>query len=389
MVRGSLGNQPRTPDAASTTGVVVVCNVVAIATFLVLPTVVDGAERSLHFTDRDVGFLSAINMAGSMVSAIGAKFWVRRVPWARAVRTALLGLACANALSLVFQDRGGFLALQCVAGFFGGSLYSLTLTVLSDTRQPDRNFGLAVAAQVVFQVMGLLAGPTLLAVGGIDVLLTGFALLCLLALPLARFVPDRGRRVSAQVTFAALLGARTLLALMGCFFFLLNAGCYWTYVNDMGHSAGLGEQQIASGLALGVSAGLLGALLASWIGARFNRNASLAIGALLIVAAAWLLAGPLTIAEFTLSSALFNFAWNYSLSYQYAAVNATDPSGHSVAVAPAFHTAGAALGPAIAALLVTPSHYTSVIWLVDAGAIVSLVCFLASARLANAARTHN
>jgi predicted MFS family arabinose efflux permease len=195
---------------------------------------------------------------------------------------------------------------------------------------------------------------------------------------LAGYLPICGRSVSAAVTFAGVLHLKTLLALMGCLFFLLNTACYWTYINSIGQHAGLNEWQIAKSLAIGTSAGLFGALLASWCADRFGRNGPLTIGTLIIIAAAWLLAGPMSLWQFTVSNVLFNFAWNYSLAYQYAAVNAADASGHGVALAPAFHTTGAAAGPAIAALLIAPGEYASVLWLIDVGVILSMGCFLAS-----------
>jgi predicted MFS family arabinose efflux permease len=375
------GRVPRsTPDTNSpgTIAATAILNVVGTAGFLVLPTVVEGAQLSLHMSDREVGVLSALGMAGGMVSAIVAKSWVRRMAWPVAARAALLGLIVTNIGCMLFHARLPFLALQGLAGFFAGSLYSLTLIVLSDSVNPDRNFGFAIAAQVVFQVIGLLAGETLLRLGGINSLLAIFAILDALSLLLLRYLPDRGRAVPATVTFRTLLRASTALALGGCFFYLLNAACYWTYIPIIAQRAGLGAQTIANSLAIGVSGGFFGALAASWFGTRYHRNWALAIGAILTVAAVGLLIGRFGVIEFTVSAALYNFAWNYSLAYQYAAVNATDSSGHSVALAPAFHTAGAAAGPAIAALLLTPQDISIVIWLMDIGALASLGCFLAS-----------
>ncbi len=271
-----------------------------------------------------------------------------------------------------------FYLLQALAGFFAGSLYSLSLTILSDGENPDRNFGIAVAAQVILQMSGLLLGPALLHLAGINSLLGLLAILSVLSLPLTVPLPERGRVVPATMKLRVLLRGSTTLTLFGCFFYLMNATTFWTYIAIIAQRGGLGEQQIASGLAIGVSAGFLGALGASWVGTRIHRNWSLTIGALVTLAAASMLVGPLPIAKFASSCFLYNFAWNYSLTFQYAAVNATNPSGHAVAMAPAFHTAGAAAGPAIAALLITPTDLAVVFWLVGAGVVASWMCFLSA-----------
>lgn len=356
-------------------------NVVGCAGFLILPALVQGAQQTLHMNDREVGVLSAVAMVGSVLSSLLATSWVRRLNWRAAARVALLGMLVSYGLSILFHQRLPFYLLQALAGFFAGSLYSLSLTILSDGEKPDRNFGIAIAAQVILQMSGLLLGPALLHRAGINSLLGLLAILSVLSLMLTVPLPTRGRAVSPIVKLNVLLRGSTTLALFGCFFYLMNATTFWTYIAIIAQRGGLGEQQIATGLAIGVTGGFVGALGASWVGTRIHRNWSLTIGAFTTIAAASMLIGPLPVVRFTLSCLLYNFAWNYSLTFQYAAVNDTNPSGHAVAMAPAFHTAGAAAGPAIAALMITPKDLAVVFWLVDAGVVASWTCFLIAARV--------
>lgn len=358
-------------------------NVVAVAEFCILPTVVAGTQLSLNFSAREVGVLSALFMAASVIGSTLSKFWIRRVSWPAAARLTLLGMAAANALCLVFHEREAFLALQCVAGFFGGSLYSLTLTVLADGKTPDRDFGIVIAAQVVFQGGGLMAGPLLLRTGGINAVLTLFIVLCAASLFVTGLLPIRGRTVAGRVALRSILTPWALTALAGCFCFFLNTGCYWTFIELIGHDAGFSEAQIARYLVIGVGAGFIGAVTASVLGARYPRNALLGVGAIMIVVSVGLLAGHVGVMEFVISSCLLNFSWNFSVAYQYAAVNAVDTTGYAVALAPAFHGAGAAVGPAIAALLVAPQQYGSVLWLVAGGSMLSFACFVVASAIRN------
>jgi MFS transporter, DHA1 family, inner membrane transport protein len=362
-------------------GAVVALNVIGIATFDVLPTVVEGAQQSLHFSESDIGVLSAMIMAGSAIGSVLAKYWVRRLDWRLAARIALLGTVAGNALSIVLHERLAFVALQFVAGFFAGSLYALTLTILSDGDEPDRDFGIVIAAQVAFQAIGLFAGPALLHLNGIDAILAAFVALTAAGFLIVGRVPRRGRHVPDSVDFRALLRPGTLLALLGCSFFLLSAGCYWTYVALIGHDAGFDEEHIARSLVVGVAAGFVGALTAAAIGSRLPRNAMLMLGMAMVVAAVLLLLGHASLVAFVTSCCLFNFSWNFSVAYQYAAVNSVDASGRGVSLAPAFHGAGASIGPAIAALFVAPHLYGSVMWLVSGGAVLSVLCFLLATRI--------
>jgi predicted MFS family arabinose efflux permease len=171
------------------------------------------------------------------------------------------------------------------------------------------------------------------------------------------------------------------LALLGCFLFFFNVGVVWTYLAPLAQAAAFDADAIGNGLAIGVAFGVPGALLAAWCGDRYSRIAMIGLGAAATVLALWLLRGTPTFAAFVVAAAIYNLAWNFSLSFQYAAVNAIDESGRAVAVAPAFHGAGAAVGPAAGALLVD-SHGLAVVLLIGAAAVVlSALLFAAGARL--------
>ena len=380
MLRGNSSGR----DALDQPGVIavaVVFSFVSMAGFLVLPQLVEGVVTSLHFSARQVGWLSAVSAAGSMVSALAATLWVRRVSWRRAACLTLAGIALANVVAMSWHRAAVFFPAEFFAGICGGSLYSLALTILSDGTRPDRSFGYAVATQVAFQVVGLAAGPWVLRTGGLNGLLAVFALLAVLTLALVRIIPRAGREVPITHTRLRRLNPSTLLALAGCFLFFFNVGCYWTYVELIGTAAGLTAQSVASALSIGVGIGILGALLASWMGERGGRLQWIGWAALLSVCAALLLLGKVGWLAFALSAVLYNIAWNLSLSYQYATVNAVDGTGIGVAAAPAFHSAGAAAGPALTAVLIVPGHHAVVIWLVCASVLASLGCFTAAGAL--------
>ncbi len=367
-------------DRASTVAAAVSLSVIGAATFLILPQFIQGAVADLHFSDRQVGFLSSLVMGGTTLSAIAATFWVRRFPWRRAALIAVVGVTTSSTLSLYCHESMAFMWLQCLSGFFGGSLYSLALTVLSDSRHADRHFGFAVAAQVAFQVVGLLVGPSMLQAGGINSFLVLFILLYLVAGLLALLLPQSGDRLEPRGQRSKLWTRSTLLALAGCFLFFFNIGCYWTYVELIGIGAGIGEQRIAVGLAIGVAFGIAGALCASWLGNRRGRLLPIGASALLTVGSVLPLLNHIGLAGFVGSAVVYNFVWNLSLTYQYSTVNAVDRSGRGVAAAPAFHAAGGSAGPAAAALLIGPGDYRAVILLVAASVLLSYACFALASR---------
>jgi len=366
----------------------IVISVLSMATFLVMPVVVGASVAALGLSDAAVGALGAAVAGGIAVSAALMMFLVRRLPWRLTLRVALLVMALANALSMLVPQVPLFLLLQFVAALGGGTAYALALTILSDSSQPDRCFGFSVAAQVAFQVIGMVLLSRLASGFGLDALLLVFVLLQLCALLLTHKVPRApGLVLTARHGGAVLRRPAVLLTLCGCLLFFFNVGVVWTYLERIADAAGFDAATIGWYLALGVACGIPGALLAAWWGDRSGRLLPLALGTLGTVGALMLLSENMGTPAFAAGVALYNLAWNFSLAFQYAAVNAVDTSGRAVAAAPAFHGLGGALGPAAAAALVGAWGLAVVDALAIAAVLLSLLLFWLGLKLKDSAIT--
>jgi predicted MFS family arabinose efflux permease len=368
----------------------VTISVVAIATFLLLPPFIEAAVNDLHYTEKQLGILSAVLAAGTTLASVTATLWIRRSSWRFAATAGLLGLILANGASIFVRDFLPFTALQGFIGFCGGSLYSLALTVLSDGRRPDRFFAYAVGAQTIYQILGLLAGPFFVHHGGVDAMLVLFAGLGVLGLSLARFLPVHGRSgeagaaassTAASGTGGGLLSWPVVLALAGCFLFYFNVGALWTYVERIGTTAGLPLGAVSNALAFSTAASMAGVFYAMWLGARRGFLMPIAASAIAIVVSVALLTGNLQMPAYVLSAVIYGIAWNVSITYQYSTVNLVDASRRGVALAPAFHNAGGAAGPAVAAIFVTEHDHGGVLWLVTGSVLLSWLCFQVSYQL--------
>jgi predicted MFS family arabinose efflux permease len=350
--------------------------VTAFATFLVLPLFVGAAAESLGLNQQEVGFMASAVASGAVISSLAMIFIVRRLPWRTTAVTALCLMLLSMTASLYTEDAGVFMVLQGVAALGGGAVYSLALTALSDRTYADRGFGLSIAAQVGFQVVGMLALPQLLGAAGFDGMLGLFIAMELFGLLAVVWLPKSGRVLPAQRAEGSIFTAPVMLSLGGCFFFFFNVGAVWTYLERMAVLSEFDPQSIGNGLAIGVFMGIPGALLASWCGDRFGRVGPLALGTAGTVLAVMLLGSGMQYATFVAAVALYNFVWNFSLAFQYSAVNAVDSSGSGVAAAPAFHGAGVAVGPAVAALYVTQDNLAAVNVVAAVGVLVSLLLFV-------------
>lgn len=367
-------DRPRNPGALLL-ALAVVLNVIGPSTFNVLPLLVEGAEHSLGFSDRQIGVMSFAISLGSGASALVAGLWVRSVRWPRAAFIALGGVVVANALAALMQDYWLFVLLQGIAGFFGGSVLCLSATILSDRHDSARAFGIGVAAQVLFQVLALLTGPALFRWAGLSGLLIMLAGLAALAMPLAPLFPAHGRAVPSEGVPKALLRPAVLIGLAAYCIFFVNAGAYWTYIEPMGRAHGMTASVVSNSIAAGVSAGFFGGVLAWALGDRFGKLWPLGVVTCLMIVAALLLRGPFSVTGFVSSGVMYYLAWNCAVAYQCAIINSVDATGRAVAISLTFGYIGAAAGAAFAGLLITPSGYGAVTWLMVIAASLSTVLF--------------
>lgn len=355
--------------------------VISMAAFLVMPLYVGAAAQTHGLNQQQLGFLAASVAGGSAVSSVAMMFLVRRLPWRPMGTCTVLLLLVPMVLSLFVENANTFMVLQMLAALGGGASYSLALTALADSAHPDRAFGLCVAAQVAFQVTGMLVLPNVILAAGINGVLVLFIAMEILGLGLVWWLPSAGKHAAVSASKLRLPRLPLLFALGGCFFFFFNVGAVWTYVERMAVLSGFSSQDIGSALAIGVAMGIPGALLASWCGDRFGRIAPLAVGAAGTVAALFVLTTQTAYVAYVLAVALYNFMWNFSLAFQYAVVNAVDPSGRGVAAAPAFHGAGAAAGPALAAVYVSAASLVAVNWLAGVAVSCSFIMFVGAMTL--------
>lgn len=363
----------------------VLLSTVALATFLLMPTFVEAVVTTLGYTEKQVGIVSAVVSLGTTVASLASTLWIRRFRWRIVALMMLGGLLVANGASMFIHALVPFIVLQGFVGFCGGSLYSLSLTVLSDCRHPDRYFAYAIGAQTLYEVAGLFAGPFLILRGGVNAILGLFVALCVVGLVLIRFLPAQGHaRIHAPGNVAAgadLMGAPVLLALGGCFLFYTNVGAFWTYIERIGTAAGISLAAVANALAFSTAASMGGVALASWLGGKRGYLMPIVVSAVATVLAVVMLTGHLQLTAFIVANVIYGIAWNLSMAYQYSVVNIVDGSRRGVALAPAFHSAGGAAGPAVAALFVTETDHVGVFWVVSIAVLASMVCFQAALRL--------
>jgi MFS family permease len=268
-------------------------------------------------------------------------------------------------------------ALRFIAGLGAGSLVSLSFAIVGLTSNPDRNFGLLIMWVLTYGAIVLWAMPSAYAFAGMGGALWFFALFPLVAVPFIKFLPASGESVvQVEEDAVNLKTGMKVLALFAMLAFFIAQGVVWAYLFLIGLAGGLGDQAVANGLTLSQFAGIAGALLAAVMANRFGRSLPLTIGILGGALCLYFLVGSFEFLAFAVAVSLYNFAWNMTHPFLLAAMASFDRRGRVVVYAVAMQMVGLAVGPGLAASVISEGDYINVNMLGAALFVVSLVLIL-------------
>lgn len=368
------------PDQRGALVSIIALSVIGPSGFLIMPVLLGSASLEFGLSPAQIGLLGSALMIGSVASAVSAWFWVRRFNWKMAARVALFLMFSGLAILLLSRSLNLVIAAMVLVSIGGGALYSLMLSIIAEDRESERIFGLSVTAQVAFQVAGMLLMGLFVSAGGWIKLVCVLAVITLAGVILTRTIPDAARDQDDAPALSGKADFPLWLALCGCLLFFLNVGCIWGYIELIGSNAGFGPSQLGIGLAIGVAVGMLGSLCTTWQGNRWGYVLPLTVASIGSIVAVLALNSDSSLALFIAALALYNFCWNYSLSYQYSLIEDTSPGGRWVSIVPAFHASGGAIGPALAATTVEQSGLGVVNTIAMAAIALSLIALYPAAR---------
>ena len=351
--------------------------VIAPEVFIVQPGFVQGLVEYLGFDDQGAGYVASAEMFGLAATTILMTFIAHRVNWRAVILGSLVTMFIANVACTLTTDVYAFVTLRFVAGLGAGSLVSLSFAAVGLTSNPDRNFGLLIMWVLTYGALVLWAMPTAYEMFGFNGVIWFFALFPLSAMPFIRHLPVSGETDVHVEDDAVNLSSRMKgLALVAMLAYFTAQGVVWAYLFLIGLSGGLGEQAVANGLMLSQFAGIAGAMLAAVMAHRLGRSIPLTIGILGGALCLWFLVGRFEFLVFAVAVGVYNFFWNMTHPFLLGAMASFDRRGRVVVHAVAMQMIGLAIGPFLAATVISEGDYLNVNRLGAALFVVSLLLVL-------------
>jgi predicted MFS family arabinose efflux permease len=340
-------------------------SVVGNGCMAVQPIVVGAFVDRLGFSESQAGFVAAVEMAGVGVGLMFLVGLAHRLGLRRLACMGVATIAVANLLATLIHQFEYMLLAQFVVGLGSSMVFSVYLTIGASEERPEHLFAIVNAVSIAYSGVFLPVAPGILALGQLPGIFITLAVIAASASLLVQWLPTvPGRQATETPPPLAparlLLNWRVVSVLLMMLLLYTGHGAVWAYQERIGVGVGMDVHRV--GRWLGASMlfwGVLGSVLASRLGMRIGAiwPQVLSLGVSLI--AAFLLVAGDTPVLFACASGLIALSWFYGLPYQMGLLAQYDRGGRLNLMGCMMTTGGAALGPALSAVLVGwKGHWT-------------------------------
>ncbi len=359
-------------------------NVICITYYNIMPLVLGGAAESRGLLENHLGFAAAAFMGGLALINFAGFTWLRRFNWRHLVLTGSTLATFAFIVPVFHFSTGTWILCNFLAGAATGVSYGVSIACLGDTREPERNFALAYAAQtflsagLIFMLPRIDIGYDLFIVGqGITAALMASSVVLIFILP--KHGAKTGIVASEKRTGKSTLPQTVLImALLVLMLNVMAEGAIWAFMERIAVSDGFTTSFAATAMAFSFFASGIGSIAAAVMGRRFGSTWPFVVAVMISISSVWVLWVGGTEAIFFGGVMLFALAWNLGSPYRMALATRADSSGRYSTLVPAMQTLGAALGPAIAGLLIVNGSFTPVYIMSTTAWLLTLVLFIAA-----------
>ena len=359
-------------------------NVICITYYNIMPLVLGGAAESHGLIESQLGFAAAAFMGGlALINFVGFA-WLRRFDW-RVLVLAGNGLATiAFAIPVFDFSFTAWVICNFLAGAATGISYGVSIACLGDSDQPERNFALAYAGQtflsagLIFMLPRIQLGYDLFTIGqGITAGLMAVGIVTILILPKQG---SKSGKVKATpfAKKSALPHAALIMALLLLMLNVLAEGAIWAFIERIAVADGFTTSFAATAMAFSFFASGVGSMAAAVIGTRLGRTRPFVIAVTLSISSVWVLWIGGTQGIFFAGVMLFALAWNLGSPYRMALATRADHSGRYSTLVPAMQTLGAAIGPALAGLLIVDGSFVLVYIMSTTAWVLTVLLFFAA-----------
>lgn len=347
--------------------------------FYLLPVWAGIFATEYQFSSSQIGALLTADMAMGTIASFSARYWIHRVRWRPVVVLSVALAAAFNVACIEATHYWQFLVLRCGAGFATGAMLAFPYAAFASSKNPDRQFSIALAFQVAVAAVALAAASWLMEALGFQAVFALTALLTALPLAFIRGCPDHCPGAdNEEQPITGRPGIFVTLALVAIALFMMALTGVWAFVESIAadrDSQGLLVGAVLSGTLL---FSFFGALAPAVLGASHHQRLPIPGAYLVLALAVAGLSIPNAALVFAVSMVFYQFFFSFVMPLQAAWVAEADALGRSAVLVPVAQGVGAAFGPLAAGLAASQFGSQAIIYLSILLLICSYACVVAA-----------
>ncbi|MEH6581303.1 MAG: MFS transporter [Halioglobus sp.] len=386
-----MKHKPENPmDATTVILSAIVISSIGALFYNLLPMYLGTAQDSKGLANAQIGFISTAFFLGYNVITIWAFYWIRKWNWRRVTLVATPIAALGLYASTLTDSYYALLAATAVSGGAFAAIYGIGTTILADTSNPARWFGLKIAAEAASGAVLLMILPgTAIASYGFNGMILGIILAMVILSPLLFMLPARGNKsheeeVEEYIQMDQQPESINHWAIWSAIFatlvFFSGISAVWAFIERLGNNAGFDPGSIGLLLAVSLGFATLGSLAAAAIGKHFGNIHPFLLALVLIAASLAFLSDSGTLTVYSVGCCLFALSFGAGLPFAVAEIAELDVDGRYVILSVPAIGLGAMIGPGTAGFLYTGESAQLIL------SIVAIAMVIAAALMWNAHR---
>jgi len=329
-----------------------------------LPLLIGALLDGLGINNAQAGALGTLEL----LAVAGATFALAsKAGKISCVKLALAGTLIAIVGQLISTLTDSFYLMLIARLVVGGGLgcaYAAAAMAAASTRNPDRAIGYGNTTALVAVAFYLPVLAITISRFGYKGAYIGLGALCLIAIPLLRWLRYDGESESSAESKPALVVLPLASLLASITFFNIAAGAVWGFAERMGVQAGLTVDQIGLIIATGTISGIIGSTLGGWLGDRWGRSIPVMISLVIAGLAYFVLAGTMDGVTYIVGINLYwvTYMFLFPLFIGTGAALDNDKSGRVATLAAGTISLTIAIGPFCGGLISTWFSYSAIGW---------------------------
>ena len=381
-------------DAGTVIIAAIVASAIGALFYNVLPLYLGSAQDYRGLDNRAIGFLTSAFFLGYNLVTISAFFWIRRLSWSLIIAVSAPIAALSLYAGTLFDSYAALLIFITIAGGAFAAVYGVGTTILGDTSNPSRWYGIKIAAEALTGALLLLVLPvTAIARWGFDGAVFGIIIAMVFLSPFLFWTPARGSKgpdsgvlpIDVPEPAGSDLPTQTPYiwgAILATLVFFAGASAIWAFIERIGAQGGHDPAAVGVLLSVTLISAVIGSILAAVIGGRFGNVRPFLAGGLTFLIGLGFLAASQQFPLYAIGACIITFAIGFMLPVAITEIAELDVDGRYVVLSVPAIGVGAMAGPGIAGMLTQSGGFTPL--LIFGGTVIVIASALIAIAAAHA-----